>query len=110
MNIGFRDRGRFWTWVCHYLPLISGERAMLRRVFEGVPAKFIRGFMVETSLNYYCRTRGLNYGVVDLPGLSIRRKYEKVSWPRAVVQYLCMFWQIGKGIFIVRLAWKLKRF
>ncbi|MBI5370340.1 glycosyltransferase [Candidatus Uhrbacteria bacterium] len=110
MNVGIRDRGRLWTWVSHHLPLISGERAMRREVFEGIPAEYLHGFMVETSLNYYCRTHRLRYGAVDLPGLSIRRKYEKVSWPRAVVQYTRMFWQVGEAMLVVRLARLLKRF
>lgn len=104
MNIGIRDRGVFFTWLSHHLPLISGERAMRRCVFEGVPAEYMRGFMVETALNYYCRAHKLNYGAIELPGLTIRRKYEKVSWPRAVVQYIRMFWQVAQAMLIVRLA------
>jgi glycosyltransferase involved in cell wall biosynthesis len=104
MNVGIRDRGTFFTWLSHHLPLISGERAMRRSVFEGVHAEYMRGFMVETALNYYCRTHRLRYGVVELPGLTIRHKYEKVSWPRAVVQYVSMFWQVAQAILAVRLA------
>lgn len=104
MNIGIRDRGRFFTWLSHHLPLISGERAMRRSVFEGVPPEYLHGFMVETSLNYYCRVHRLAYGAVELPGLTIRRKYQKVSWPRAMVQYLSMFFEVAKAMVVVRLA------
>ncbi len=104
MNIGIRDRGAFFSWLSHHLPLISGERAMRRSVFEGVPAEYMHGFMVETAINYYCRAHQLNYGAINLPGLTIRRKYQKVSWPRAVVQYIRMFWQVAKAMLIVRLA------
>lgn len=104
MNIGIRDRGRFFTWLSHHLPLISGERAMRRTVFEGVPPEYLHGFMVETSLNYYCRAHRLEYGAVELPGLTIRRKYQKVSWSRAVVQYINMFTEVGKAMLVVRLA------
>jgi glycosyltransferase involved in cell wall biosynthesis len=110
MNIGIRDRGTFFTWLSHHLPLISGERAMRRSVFEGVPAEYMRGFMVETALNYYCRVHRLRYGGINLPGLTIRRKYEKVPWPRAVVQYICMFWQIVQAMLIVRLARFFRKF
>ncbi len=110
MNIGIRDRGRFWTRLSHHLPLISGERAMQRDVFEGVPPEYLHGFMVETSLNYFCRVHGLAYGAVELPGLSIRRKYQKVSWPLAVVQYIKMFFEVIKAMLAVRLARLFGRF
>ncbi len=104
MNIGIRDRGVFWTWASHHLPLISGERAMKRHVFENIPEDFLDGFMVETSLNYYCRCHHLPYGAVSMPGLRIRRKYEKVSFPLAVIQYIHMFWQGLHATLMVRLA------
>ncbi len=110
MNVGIRDRGMFFTWLSHHLPLISGERAMRRSVFEGVPAEYMHGFMVETALNYYCRSHRLHYGAVELKGLTIRRKYEKVPWPRAVVQYVGMFWQVSQAMLIVRLARLFGRF
>lgn len=104
MNVGLRDRGRLVTALTAYLPLISGERAMQRSVFEGVPPPFLRGFMVESALNYYCRSHGYSYGSVKLSGLSIRRKYQKVGIPRAVLQYIRMSYQIVKAMIVVRLA------
>lgn len=110
MNIGIRDRGAFFTWLSHHLPLISGERAMLRDVFEAVPPEFLHGFMVETSLNYYCRSHKLRYGAIELPSLHIRRKFQKVSLPRAVVQYIGMFVEVVKAMLAVRLARLFRRF
>jgi glycosyltransferase involved in cell wall biosynthesis len=110
MNVGIRDRGRFWTVLSRHLPLISGERAMPREIFEGVPKEFMRGFMVETALNYYCRSRGLRYGSTKMPGLTFRRKYQKVFLPLAVVQYVKMFWQVGVAMLVVRLARLLGKF
>lgn len=101
MNVGLRDRGWLTPLTAH-LPLISGERALGRHVAEHVPVKFFQGYMIESALNYSCRSRKMNYGSVVLSGLSIRRKYEKVGWPRAVLQYLKMSWQIGKSIIFVR--------
>ena len=103
MNIGIRDRGPLFTFLSHHLPLISGERVMDRHVFEHVPSEYFHGFMVEIALNYYCRIHHLSYGATNLSGLSIRRKYQKVSWPRAVVQYLVMSAEIVKAMVIVRL-------
>lgn len=110
MNVGLRDRGALVTRLAKFLPLIGGERAMLRQVIEGVPPEYLQGFMVESSLNYFCRSRALAYGSVLLPGLRIRRKYEKVGWRRGVVEYAHMAWQIVTAMAAVRVGRILKRF
>jgi glycosyltransferase involved in cell wall biosynthesis len=104
MQVGIRDRGVFWTALAHYLPIISGERALRREILEHIPAQFYQGFMIEVALNYHCRTHRLKRGLVDLHGLSIRRKYQKVGWPKAVVQYSLMIVQIIWAILKVRFA------
>ncbi|NBS41879.1 glycosyltransferase family 2 protein [bacterium] len=110
MNVGIRDRGRLLSRLAARLPLIGGERVMLRQVMDGVPPEFARGFMVESALNYFCRSRNLPYGTVFLPGLDIRRKYQKVGWKRGVVQYAKMAGQILGAMFVVRVARLFRRF
>jgi len=110
MNVGIRDRGRAVNRLVARLPLIGGQRAMLRQVIEGVPPEYLQGFMVESALNYYCRSRALPYGCVFLPGLAIRRKFEKVGWRQGVVEYMKMFWQIFAAMVAVRVGRVLKRF
>ena len=104
MNVGIRDRGIFWTAISQHLPLISGERAMNRRVFESVPPEFMCGFMVESALNYFCKLHKWRFGSVVMHGLTFRRKYQKVPIALAVVQYISMFWQVGIAMLTVRLA------
>jgi hypothetical protein len=104
MQSGLRDRGFVLTALTKHLPLISGQRAMRRFVMEGVPARYLKGFMVEVALNYYCRSRKLRTGVVKLTGLAIRRKDQKVGLPRAVLQYIHMDAQIVKAMVVVRVA------
>ncbi len=104
MQVGIRDRGWFFTALTHRFPLISGERALRREIADGIPRAMYRGYMIEAAYNYYCRSRGLTYGIVDLKRLSIRRKYEKVGWSKAVVQYLSMTCQIVFAMIVVRVA------
>lgn len=104
MNVGMRDRGKFFTMLAHFLPLESGERVMKRELIEKVSKEYFNGFMLEPALNYLCRANGYVYGWVDLPGLSIRRKYEKVNFFQAVVQYLKMFFQIVYAMIAVRFS------
>ncbi|MCI0478965.1 glycosyltransferase [Candidatus Uhrbacteria bacterium] len=104
MCVGIRDRGPFLMKVAAWLPLIGGERALERRVFEDIPDRYLQGFMVEGAMNYYCRSRRLPYGTVELPGLTIVRKMQKVGFWKGLKEYIHMGWQIWKAILIVRLA------
>lgn len=105
MNVGMRDRGNFFMKLSAHLPLIGGERALARKVFEDIPDDFKRGFMVESALNYYCRSRHLPYGTAPMPGVTIKRKMDKVGFVRGAGQYLHMWWQIIKAMTAVRLAY-----
>ncbi|MFH1766899.1 MAG: glycosyltransferase [Patescibacteria group bacterium] len=105
MNIGLRDRGALITNITKHLPLIAGERALRREVIENIDPKFLKGYMVETALNYYCRIKKLNYGVTPLRGLKIRKKIEKVGFWQGCREYINMDLQVLKAMIIVRLAY-----
>jgi len=104
MCVGIRDRGALAMKIAAQLPLIGGERAMLRKVFEDIPDRYLQGFMVEGALNYSCRSRHLPYGTVELPGLHIRRKMQKVGFWKGLIEYIHMSYQVWTAIVIVRLA------
>lgn len=104
MNVGIRDRGPLAMKLAAHLPLIGGERAMKRFVFEDIPEPYKQGFMVEGALNYFCRSRGLSYGTSPCPGLKIRRKMQKVGVAKGLIQYIKMFYQVIKAMVIVRWA------
>lgn len=91
MCVGLRDRGWLLTQLEYVLPLIGGERVMRREVFESIPDKYLRGFMVETALNTYCRAHRLRIGRRPLPGLHIRHKTDKVGLLRGLKEYVGMW-------------------
>lgn len=102
MATGLRDRGKILSKLEKYLPLIGGERALERYIIENIPKKYLQGFMIEAALNYYCRSRRLPYGGIYLRGLNIRRKMEKVGVLKGLAQYIKMYFQVVKAMFIVR--------
>lgn len=104
MNVGMRDRGPLLMWLASHMPLIGGERAMLRQVIEAIPQKFLQGYMLEAAINYHCRIDRLPYGTVPCPGLTIRRKMQKVGFWRGLVGYVVMVFQILEAMFWVRIA------
>ena len=75
-------------------PLIAGERAMRRSVWEQVPKRYKRGYMIETSLNCFCRFKGQQRGSVFCPGLGILSKKEKWEEQRAKKLWRKMVFQI----------------
>lgn len=107
MCVGLRDRGRAMLWLEHFLPLIGGERALRRQVFESIPDKYLQGFMMETAMNHYCRLHHEPVGTRNLVGLHIRRKMQKVGVLRGAWQYLRMAYEMTRAAFLVRVAgWK----
>lgn len=103
MNVGLRRKHTLVDWLQPHLPLISGQRAMRRRVIEGLPPEHAQGFMIEAALNYYCRINGWAYGTVFLQGIDIRQKYDKVDPVTANLQYIKMTFDILKAMFFVRM-------
>jgi len=104
MTVGIRDRGYFFSNLAYHMPLISGVRAIQRFVIENIPPKYLKGFMVEIALNYYCRSRKLKYGTVFLSGLKVIRKMQKVGFLRGLIQYIKMFYAVLKATILVRFA------
>ncbi|MFA5133820.1 MAG: glycosyltransferase family 2 protein [Patescibacteria group bacterium] len=104
MNIGVIDRGRFISNLAGYMPLISGERALQRFVIERIPKEYLQGFKIETALNYYCRSRRLPYDFVFLPGVSIKKKIEKVGFFPGLWQYFKMIFEIIDAMIVLRWA------
>jgi glycosyltransferase involved in cell wall biosynthesis len=104
MTVGLRDRGSFLLRLEAHLPLIGGERALRREVFSAIPEKFLVGYQVEAALNDHCRLRRWPFCAIALPGLMIRRKFEKVGWLRAVPQYILMYAQVVLAWIRIRFA------
>jgi len=112
MNVALRDKGAK-TPLIQYLPLIGGERALRRDIIESINPEYLKGYMVEVALNYFCRSHRRPYGSVPLRGLDIRRKFEKTGWTKAIFGkngYIHMSFQVVKAMLIVRLAHLLGKF
>ncbi|MDQ7814842.1 MAG: glycosyltransferase [Patescibacteria group bacterium] len=102
MSVGLRDRGAWLTALTKFLPLISGERVLNRKIFEDIPDKYLRGFMVETALNYYCRIHKLKVCRRKMHGLNMRKKMQKVGIIKGVKEYVVMAVQMLRAVLILR--------
>lgn len=104
MHAGERDRGAWLAPLLARLPHISGERALRRDVFEGVPARFLSRFRVEIALEYYCEINRLAYGATPTVGITHLRKMQKVGIIRGLAAYAGMILEIAEAFVQVRLA------
>lgn len=53
MYVGLRARNTVWlNRVLHFFPIIGGERAVTRRLWEAVPGAYQVGFKIEIALNH----------------------------------------------------------
>ncbi|KKT86898.1 MAG: Glycosyl transferase family 2 [Microgenomates group bacterium GW2011_GWA1_Microgenomates_45_10] len=71
MSIGMRNRTTFYLhYIVFFLPLLSGERAVTKNLWQMLPSHYKRRFKVETGLNFYARYYGKGFNYKVFKGLS----------------------------------------
>jgi glycosyltransferase involved in cell wall biosynthesis len=97
MCIGVFKGGRRVTDLAqHISPYISGQRALYREVFLGIPDIHMVRSGVEVALTKYFRVSGLNFGTVTIYGCTHAMKEEKLGWVRGFAARMRMYYDIGK--------------
>jgi polyisoprenyl-phosphate glycosyltransferase len=82
MACGMFDRGPVVNRVLRAtLPVLTGQRALRRALFDRLHEDDVRGWRVEAALNSLVAQQGLVRRVEVLPGLWHRTKEEKLATP-----------------------------
>jgi glycosyltransferase involved in cell wall biosynthesis len=82
MACGLCDRGSTRnTLQLHYLPILSGQRALRRELFEALEPEEASGYKVEAALNSLVAQRKLRRRVFILTGVRHRTQEEKAPNP-----------------------------
>lgn len=82
MVMGLFDRGPVQNWFfVNTLPILTGQRALWRQLFEALDPEDYRGYKVEAALNSLCASLGVATEAFVCPGLRHRRKEEKLATP-----------------------------
>jgi glycosyltransferase involved in cell wall biosynthesis len=82
MACGFVDRGSTRNFLqLHYLPVLSGQRALRREVFESLAPEEASGYKVEAALNSLAAQRKLRRRLFILTGVRHRTREEKAPDP-----------------------------
>jgi glycosyltransferase involved in cell wall biosynthesis len=98
MACGLCDRGSALnTLHLHHLPILSGQRALHRRLFDALEPDEASGYKVEAGLNSLVAQRKLRRHLQILTGVRHRTKEEKAGNPvtgflRKVLMLLSACW------------------
>lgn len=82
MTMGLFDRGAVQNWFyLQALPLLTGQRALWRELFEALDWEDYKGYKVEAALNSLCASLGIRTEAFVCDGLWHRTKEEKFPTP-----------------------------
>jgi glycosyltransferase involved in cell wall biosynthesis len=71
MFVALRERRTYWAnRLLHFTPIIGGERALTRTLWNCVPSRYKRKFQIEIALNFFVKRHGGRMGFVLMPGLT----------------------------------------
>lgn len=81
MVIAMRNWRMFYaTFLLSFIPILGGQRALTRSLWDKVPHKYRERFMVETALNFYARYWGKGYQYKVVHGLKQTIKEKKLGF------------------------------
>jgi len=71
MFVALRGRSTYWlNRLLRFTPIIGGERALTRSLWNCVPTRYKRRFQIEIALNFFVKRHGGRMGFAVMPGLS----------------------------------------
>lgn len=103
MVVGIQPKWEEMYNLNHNIPVLSGQRALKREIFEQVPEKLRKGYQIEEALNYYCKMNNQRIKLIPLEGISHLQKLGKRNFFVGIGGYMKMGWQIAKIFIIVRI-------
>lgn len=95
MFIGMRNRGIYFLhFILAFVPLLGGERALTRELWDRVPAYYKERFRIEAALNFYAKHYGRGFAFKVFRGLSQTIKERKYGLARGFASRCRMFYDI----------------
>jgi glycosyltransferase involved in cell wall biosynthesis len=81
MFVGMRKRGWYGAHnVLAFVPILGGERALTKKLWQDLPEYYKDKFKIETGLNFYAKYHGKNYSYKVIAGLSQVIKEKKYGF------------------------------
>ena len=103
MNVGIRHRNPAFNYIQQRKgPLLSGIRCLRREIFEAVPESHLKGFAIETGLNWACRQLGRRITTTFLYNLKHLVKEKKRGLWRGALARVQMFAAVFRAYLVLR--------
>ncbi len=78
MYVGIRGRKLYWiNRLLHFTPVLGGERALERALWNCVPHTYKKNFQIEIALNFFAKQTGRRMGFTVVQGLGQLIKEKK---------------------------------
>lgn len=99
MFVASRERARYSAlrFALINTPLLDGQRALTRALWDRVPAGFKQGFEIETALNHFAQRSAKGMGTRVFPELRQARKEEKYGMISGRLRRISMYSQIVRA-------------
>ncbi len=95
MYVGIRARRTYWAnRLLHVTPILGGERALTRTLWEQVPQAYKKNFQIEIALNFFAKANGHHMGFTVVEGLGQVIKERKRGVLRGLAQRFAMIGDI----------------
>jgi glycosyltransferase involved in cell wall biosynthesis len=78
------------SFILAMTPKLGGVRAVTRRLWETVPTRFKRRFMIEAALNHFAQRHGCGFEYAVVEELSQIIKEKKYGWAKGFVARIKM--------------------
>ncbi len=95
MYVGIRGRRTYWAnRLLRLTPILGGERALRRALWDRVPPGYKRNFQIEIALNFFAKQDGHRMGFTVVHGLTQVIKERKRGLVPGLGQRLAMIGDI----------------
>ena len=95
MFVGIRGRKTYWAnRLLHFTPILGGERALHKSLWDHVPSDYKRNFQIEIALNFFAKQLGQPMGFTVVHGLGQVIKEKKRGLMPGLLQRFAMICDI----------------
>jgi glycosyltransferase involved in cell wall biosynthesis len=95
MYVGIRGRKTYWAnRLLHFTPILGGERALRKTLWDHVPRTYKKNFQIEIALNFFAKQLGQRMGFTVVRGLSQVIKEKKRGFWLGLWQRFLMIYDI----------------
>ncbi len=105
MFVGMRKRGWYRARnLFAFVPILGGERALVKSLWQELPEYYKDKFKIETGLNFFAKYHGKGYGYKVISGLSQTIKEKKYGFWGGIYRRFGMY----KDIVLAQVRLELK--